>query len=339
MIIPVNLGKDSYDILLERGMLKDACEILKIRETEKNRKVLIVTDEGVPKEYAKALAESCKTQSILTIPQGEASKNFDMLQNILKKMLSENFGRKDCVVALGGGVVGDLAGFAAACYMRGINFYNIPTTLLSQVDSSVGGKTAIDFCGIKNIVGAFHQPRGVLIDPALLATLDQRQFACGAAEIIKMAATSDAKLFEKIQAQGIHPENIERIIEDALRIKIDIVEKDEKEAGLRRALNFGHTIGHGIESSTDFLHGEAVALGMLPMCGADMRKALAKVLTEANLPTACKADMEKVMENAMHDKKAEGNTVTTVYVTEPGIFRFEKHNRDELRELYREVFS
>ena len=339
MRIPVNLGKDSYAIFLERGALKNACETLKIRANDRNRKVLIVTDDRVPKEYAKVLAESCKTESILRIPQGEASKNFDMLQNILRKMLTEGFGRKDCVAALGGGVVGDLAGFAAACYMRGIDFYNIPTTLLSQVDSSVGGKTAIDFCGIKNIVGAFHQPRAVLIDPALLGTLDQRQFACGAAEIIKMAATSDARLFEKIQAEGIHPENIEKIIEKALRIKIDIVERDEKEAGLRRALNFGHTIGHGIESCTDFLHGEAVALGMLPMCGADMRKRLAKVLTEANLPTACKADMEKVMENAMHDKKAEGNTVTTVHVTEPGIFRFEKHNRDELRELYREVFS
>ena len=339
MIIPVNLGKDSYDIVLERDALIKACEVLKIREKNPGRRVLIVTDDGVPEEYAKALADSCQTGLVLTIPQGEASKNFDMLQNILSKMLRENFGRKDCVVALGGGVVGDLAGFAAACYMRGIDFYNIPTTLLSQVDSSVGGKTAIDFCGIKNIVGSFHQPRGVLIDPALLETLDQRQFACGTAEIIKMAATSDVKLFEKIEAEGIHPENIEKIIEAALRIKIYIVEKDEKEAGLRRALNFGHTIGHGIESSTDFLHGEAVALGMLPMCGADMRKRLLKVLREANLPTACKADREKVMENAMHDKKAEGSTVATVHVEEPGTFRFEKHTKEELRKLYMEVFS
>ncbi len=339
MIIPVNLGKDSYTILLERGALRNACEALKIRGKDKNRRICIVTDDGVPEEYVKTLAESCETEAILTIPQGEASKNFDMLQKILGKMLRENFGRRDCVLALGGGVVGDLAGFAAACYMRGIDFYNIPTTLLSQVDSSVGGKTAIDFCGIKNIVGAFHQPKGVLIDPSLLETLDQRQFACGAAEIIKMAATSDARLFEKIRAEGIHPENIQEMIEAALRIKIDIVEKDEKEAGLRRALNFGHTLGHGIESCTDFLHGEAVALGMLPMCGADMRKRLVKVLAEANLPTACKADPETVMENAIHDKKAEGDRVTTVYVTEPGVFRFEKHTGEELRELYREVFS
>ena len=339
MIIPVNLGKDSYDIVLERGALKNACKILNIREKNANRRILLVTDDGVPAEYAKVLANSCQTDSIFTFPQGEASKNFDMLQNILSKMLTENFGRKDCVVALGGGVAGDLAGFAAACYMRGVDFYNIPTTLLSQVDSSVGGKTAIDFCGVKNIVGAFHQPRAVLIDPSLLETLDKRQFACGAAEIIKMATTSDAELFERIEAKGLHPENIEKIIEAALRIKIEIVEKDEKEAGLRRVLNFGHTIGHGIESCTDFLHGEAVALGMLPMCGGDMRKRLIEVLKQANLPTACKADTEKVIENAMHDKKSEGNAITGVHVDEPGTFGFEKHNKDELRALYMEVFS
>ncbi len=339
MIIPLNLGKDSYDIVLERGALKNACETLKIREKDKNRKILILTDDGVPKEYVMVLAESCETDSILTIPQGEASKNFDMLQTVLERMLTEGFARKDCVVALGGGVIGDLAGFAAACYMRGIDFYNIPTTLLSQVDSSVGGKTAIDFCGIKNIVGAFHQPRGVLIDPSLLETLDKRQFACGAAEIIKMALTSDAMLFERIEAEGISPENIEEIIEAALRIKIDIVEKDEKEAGLRRALNFGHTLGHGIESCTDFLHGEAVALGMLPMCESGMRNRLIEVLKHADLPTECKAEAEKVIEITMHDKKSEGNAVRTVHVDRPGSFRFEKHTRDELRALYMEVFS
>ena len=240
MILPVNLGQDSYDITLERGALKCAVEAFGLKN--EGRKVMIVTDDGVPPQYANELLVQCCSGCIHLIPQGEALKNFDILQDILSHMLIEGFTRKDCVAAVGGGVVGDLAGFAAACYMRGIDFYNIPTTLLSQVDSSVGGKTAIDFKGIKNIVGAFHQPKGVLMDPQLLETLDKRQFACGAAEIIKMAATSDASLFEKIEAEGIGTENLESVIEAALRIKIDVVEKDEKEAGLRKALNFGQNL-------------------------------------------------------------------------------------------------
>lgn len=337
MIIPVNLGAESYDITLECGALAKAKEMLK--PGADNRKVMIVTDDGVPPEYAKRVLKQCKTGYIYTIPQGEKSKNFDMLQNILSYMLAENFNRKDCVIAVGGGVTGDLAGFAAACYMRGIDFYNIPTTLLSQVDSSVGGKTAIDFKGVKNIIGAFHQPKGVLIDPELLKTLDDRQFACGAAEIIKMAATSDGMFFERIEAEGINRENIEPAIEAALRIKINIVEKDEKESGLRRVLNFGHTLGHGIESSSEFLHGEAVALGMLPMCGGEMRQRLTAVLRKANLPTACNSNIEEVMETAMHDKKSGDGFVLTVHVDAPGSFRFERNTKEELRKLYREVFG
>ncbi|CDA91083.1 3-dehydroquinate synthase [Firmicutes bacterium CAG:238] len=336
MILPVNLGQDSYDITLERGALKCAVEAFGLKN--EGRKVMIVTDDGVPPQYANELLVQCCSGCIHLIPQGEASKNFDILQDILSHMLIEGFTRKDCVAAVGGGVVGDLAGFAAACYMRGIDFYNIPTTLLSQVDSSVGGKTAIDFKGIKNIVGAFHQPKGVLMDPQLLETLDKRQFACGAAEIIKMAATSDASLFEKIEAEGIGTENLESVIEAALRIKIDVVEKDEKEAGLRKALNFGHTLGHGIESCTDFFHGEAVALGMLPMCSEPMRERLIDMLRKANLPVSCSAGADRVIAAAMHDKKAEGDSVSTVQVDVPGSFRFAKCTKEELEKLYKEVF-
>ena len=336
MIIPVNLGQDSYDITLERGALKYAAKALGLEN--EGRKVMIVTDDGVPPQYANKLLEQCRSGCIHLIPQGEASKNFDILQDILSHMLIEGFTRKDCVAAVGGGVVGDLAGFAAACYMRGIDFYNIPTTLLSQVDSSVGGKTSIDFKEIKNIVGAFHQPKGVLIDPQLLETLDKRQFACGAAEIIKMAATSDASLFEKIEAEGIGTENLESVIEAALRIKIDVVEKDEKEAGLRKVLNFGHTLGHGIESCTDFLHGEAVALGMLPMCSEAVRERLIDMFRKADLPVSCNAVADRVIAAAMHDKKAEGDSVSTVQVDEPGSFRFAKCTKEELEKLYEEVF-
>ena len=172
MILPVNLGKDSYDITLGRGQLSHAGAVFNLE-----RKVFLVTDNGVPQAYAEKIAAQYKESYIFTISQGEGSKNFDTLQEICKAMLMQNLTRKDCVIAVGGGVVGDLTGFAASCYMRGVDFYNVPTTLLSQVDSSVGGKTAIDFCGIKNIIGAFYQPKGVLIDPDVLETLDARQFA------------------------------------------------------------------------------------------------------------------------------------------------------------------
>ena len=166
MVIPVKLPLGSYDITIERGVLKKAGQLLNLE-----RKVLIVTDSGVPEEYSKAVAAQCKTPYIATVPEGEESKSLEIFEKLCAAMLEHGFTRSDCVVAVGGGVCGDLAGFAAASYMRGIDFYNIPTTVLSQVDSSVGGKTAVYFGGVKNIIGAFYQPKAVLIDPETLKTL------------------------------------------------------------------------------------------------------------------------------------------------------------------------
>lgn len=331
MVIPVNLGERSYDIHLEKGAIRKVDQIFDL-----DRRVLIVTDEGVPFEYAKAICDASKEGVIVTIPAGEESKTLDTFSIICHNLLEDGFTRKDCVVAVGGGVVGDLAGFAAACYMRGIDFYNVPTTLLSQVDSSVGGKTAVDFCGIKNIIGAFHQPKGVLIDPEVLETLDERQFACGCAEIIKMAATFDESLFSIIEKEPIK-NHLEEIIAKAIEIKADVVEQDEKESGLRKVLNFGHTIGHGIESVTDYLHGECVSLGMLTMVSPEIKERLSTVLRRENLPVFCDADEDKVIEAAMHDKKSEGDEVTTVIVDCIGSYRFEKKNKEQLISAYREV--
>lgn len=260
--LTMDFDERSYDITVSRGAIKHASELFAL-----DRRVLVVTDDGVPAQYSKAIADAAGEPHILTIRHGEASKCPERYLEILKFMLACGFDRHDCVVAVGGGVVGDLAGFAAATYMRGIDLYNIPTTLLSQVDSSVGGKTAIDFLGYKNVVGAFWQPKGVIVDPDVLESLDARQFACGMSEIIKMFATSDGKMFGRLEdkTQCIP---VEEIITAALRIKMNVVEHDEREAGLRRVLNFGHTIGHAIESiSADepypLLHGECVALGML----------------------------------------------------------------------------
>ena len=191
MTIFMNLGEDSYDIVVQRGILSKANEYLEL-----DRRVLVVTDSGVPECYAKAVADQCKNSVICTLEQGEGSKSLEAFGRLLQVMLDNGFSRKDCVVAVGGGVVGDISGFAASAYMRGIDFYNIPTTLLSQIDSSIGGKTAINLGSVKNIVGAFYQPKKVLIDPDLLTTLPARQISNGLAEAVKMALTSDEELFD-----------------------------------------------------------------------------------------------------------------------------------------------
>ena len=327
MTIHMNLGRNSYDILVERGILAKAGQHLNL-----NRRVLVVTDNGVPAVYAKTLAGQCRESVICTVETGEDSKSLDTFSQLLQTLLEHNFSRKDCVVSVGGGVVGDLSGFAASAYMRGIDFYNIPTTLLSQIDSSIGGKTAINFGGVKNIVGAFHQPKKVLIDPDLLKTLPPRQIANGLAEAIKMSLTSDRKLFELLETQDIGS-NLEEIILRSLHIKKDVVEQDEKESGLRRILNFGHTVGHGIESTTDLYHGECVALGMLPMCAETLRPRVVEVLKKCSLHRVVRYDWDRITEAAFHDKKADGDTVTVTTVREPGSFELKTMKCLEVMEL------
>ena len=314
MTIHMDLGPDSYDILIERGILANAGQHLNL-----NRRVLVVTDTGVPEVYAMALAEQCRNSVICTVETGEGSKSLTVFGQLLQTMLEHDFSRKDCVVAVGGGVVGDLSGFAASAYMRGIDFYNIPTTLLSQIDSSIGGKTAINLGGVKNIVGAFYQPKKVLIDPDLLKTLPPRQIANGMAEAIKMSLTSDKELFELFETQDIK-RNLEEIILRSLNIKKSVVEQDEKEAGLRKILNFGHTVGHGIESTSELYHGEAVALGMLPMCGEALRPRVVEVLKKCNLYRKPQYDWDRITQAAFHDKKADGGSVTVTLVNEPGTY-------------------
>ncbi len=317
MTIHMNLGHNSYDIIVQRGVLKNASQYMNL-----SRRVLVVTDTGVPAEYAKTIAAQCKESVIFTVEMGEDSKSLETFGKLLSAMLENGFSRKDCVVAVGGGVVGDLSGFAASAYMRGIDFYNIPTTLLSQIDSSIGGKTAINFGGVKNVVGAFYQPKTVLIDPDLLNTLPPRQLANGLAEAIKMSLTSDKELFGIFENQDIES-NLDEIIIRSLNIKKSVVEQDEKESGLRKILNFGHTIGHGIESSegmAELYHGECVALGMLPMCGEEIRPRVTEVLKKCNLYREMQYDWEKISEAAFHDKKADGDTVTVTIVNEAGSF-------------------
>lgn len=329
MTISMELAQDSYDIVVERGALKRAGELLNL-----NRRVFIVTDSGVPGEYADALAQQCRQPYIFTFPQGEASKNMDTFRDMLSEMLGASLSRGDCVAAVGGGVAGDMAGFAAACYMRGIDFYNIPTTLLSQVDSSIGGKTAIDLNGVKNIVGAFYQPARVLIDPDTLSTLDARQTGAGLAEAIKMAATCDEALLSLIEESTNLDDDISRIITGALMIKKTVVQHDPKEQGERRILNFGHTIGHAIEAyfKGRYLHGECVAMGMLYMCEPDVRARLERVLRRYDIPTACDVRAADLMPYIRHDKKMKQGNVAVVWVPYLGAAEIRDVTTEQLAE-------
>lgn len=329
MEITVELGKNSYNITIKRGSLAKADAYMKL-----DRKVLIVTDSGVPTEYAKTVAACCAAPVIVTIPQGESSKNLQNFEMLCRRMLQNGFTRTDCVVAVGGGVVGDLAGFAAASFMRGIDFYNVPTTVLSQVDSSVGGKVAIDLDHIKNCVGAFHQPKAVLIDPEVLSTLPQRQISNGLAEAVKMAVNFDEKLLTLFEAED-YLSYMDEIIAASLRIKAAVVKADEKESGLRRVLNFGHTIGHGIETAgglDGLYHGECVALGMLPMCSDTLRPRVKAILEKLKLPTSCSADPTAVWEAMLHDKKLSGSTITVVYAPKAGSFELRSMPVTDLKE-------
>ncbi|MBO7668042.1 MAG: 3-dehydroquinate synthase, partial [Firmicutes bacterium] len=320
-------GAESYDLVLEAGALTKAGRYLDL-----DRRVLVVTDDGVPEAYVQSVVSACREPLLVRRPQGEASKSLTAFASLLSAMLRSGFTRADCVAAVGGGVVGDLAGFAAASFMRGIDFYNIPTTVLSQADSSVGGKTGVNLDGVKNIAGAFYQPKKVIIDFDALRTLPPRQIANGLAEAVKMAMTSDADLFRFIEEEDPF-KHLPHIIENAIRIKKAVVEQDEKERDLRRILNFGHTVGHALESvDHSLLHGECVALGMIPMCGPAARARLLPVLERLGLPTCCDSDSEQVYQAMLHDKKAAGGYISVVRVDSVGSCRIEQAAPETLRE-------
>ena len=334
--LTMNLGERSYDIILKNGALENLYQFARL-----DRKVAVVTDSGVPAEYAQRVADQCRESTIITVPQGEASKSFKVLETVLRQMLEFNMGRGDLVVAVGGGVVGDLAGFAAAIYMRGIDFINCPTTTLSMIDSSIGGKTAVDLGDTKNIVGAFWQPKLVIVDPATLSTLPRRHYINGLAEAVKAGLLADPELFAIFEKGDIDTQ-ISEIIYRSLRFKKNVVEQDETERGMRKALNFGHTIGHGIEAvkgikgrrTVGLFHGECVALGMLPMIESKaLQKRVRAVYRRIGLPTRTTYNKEKVLAEMLHDKKAQGGRITVIKVPGLGCWRAETIPVEGLRPL------
>ena len=319
--VRIDLGDRSYDIRIAPGILDDHEQL---RPWIRGQQVFIITNEVVAPLYLEKITNSLADKSVeqMTLRDGEGVKTLRTAEKIFDRMISVPLDRSTTVIALGGGVVGDIAGFVAACYQRGIPFIQIPTTLLSQVDSSVGGKTAVNHPRGKNMIGAFHQPQRVLIDASTLSTLELRQFSSGVAEVIKYGMINDLPFFAWLEdnidrVMDLNEEALEYMIEQSCRNKANIVEQDEKEVDIRALLNLGHTFGHAIETSTQYvgwLHGEAIALGMMmagfmsKIQGDFSGQALARLeslLDRARLPTQpCHGlSAKKLKELMILDKK------------------------------------
>ena len=309
--LTMNLGERSYDIIVKSGSLENLYQFARL-----DRRVAVVTDSGVPAQYAQMVADQCRDAHIITVPQGEASKSFKILESVLKQMLEFGMGRGDLVIAVGGGVVGDLAGFAAASYLRGIRFIQVPTTLLAAVDSSVGGKTAIDLPAGKNLAGAFCQPSLVLCDTDTLNSLPLDIFRDGCAEVIKYGVLYDPKLFAHLEEKGLSFDR-EAVITRCVELKRDVVMEDEFDTGARMKLNLGHTVGHGVEAKSHFAisHGKAVAIGMAIVSRASAcadTPRIVALLEQFGLPTRTDYSADDLFTYTLSDKKRSGGTVNLI---------------------------
>ncbi len=332
----VELGERSYPIFIGSDLLTDSQRLLRYVG---NRRPVIVTNETIAPLYLDTLSQALASQAplIFVMPDGEQYKTLEWFERINAFLLENNCGRDTCLIALGGGVIGDLTGFVAACYQRGVPFIQIPTTLLSQVDSSVGGKTAVNHPLGKNMIGAFYQPQAVFIDTAVLATLPGKEFAAGMAEVIKYGLIYDTELFVSLAAQvesikSLHPELLPQIIYRCCAIKAEIVAQDEKESGIRALLNLGHTFGHAIEAQMGYgkwLHGEAVATGMVLAAklavmrgnlSADELARVVSVIEAYELPTEFPQEMtfEQFMTHMRKDKKNKAGRIRFILPTEFG---------------------
>ncbi len=335
-IVHVDLGPKSYDIEIERGILPYIGSKIK-KLLPKTEKIAIITDSHVGPLYASLLQESLEKEgfavTVLTFPAGEGSKNLQTLGFLYDGLAEAGLTRSDAIVALGGGVTGDMGGLAAATFLRGIAFVQIPTSLLATVDSSVGGKVAIDLSGGKNLVGAFYQPKAVYIDPDVLKTLPARYLHDGLAEVIKYGCIMDKELFmmlEKIQNDAELLTRADEIIEICCRIKARIVEHDEFDTGERMLLNFGHTLGHAVEKTFCFdrySHGEGVSIGMvlltrrsekLGLTESGTTDRIAELLQKFQLPVAVDMRQEDFLQAIALDKKKRGSHLTLILLKKIG---------------------
>jgi len=339
--VPVNLSARSYRIVVGEGVLGHVgAELARLKV---GRKVALVTDPAILDLHGASVTQSLAATGFdvttVLLPEGERAKTLEVAASTWERFLDAGLDRSSTVMALGGGAVGDLAGFAAATYMRGVNLVQLPTTLLAQVDASIGGKTAIDHPRAKNLIGVFYQPRLVLADTAALLTLPERELRSGLAEVIKHGIVLDAAYFDEVERDSAalvtrEPAALERIVAGSCRLKASVVERDEQEAELRHVLNYGHTIGHAIEAVTGyrrFAHGEAVSLGIAAEAGIAERLGLARpgvrarqvrLLEAVGLPVRGAGEAPSLVVEALsRDKKAKDGRVPFVLAPEIGTFR------------------
>lgn len=343
--LEVALGVRSYQIEIGTGLLQNCGE--KIASLVKGRQAAIITDSNVGPCYCAIVQDSLEQQgfavTVVTIPAGESSKSWQQAEEILTVLLEARFHRDSCVVALGGGVVGDLAGFVASIYQRGIAFFQIPTSLLAQVDSSVGGKVAVNHPLGKNMIGAFYQPRLVLVDLDTMQTLEQRHWQNGLAEVVKYGVIYDAVFFQFLQehAHAIlerEQETVAEMIANCCRLKAEVVALDETENGVRAKLNYGHTIGHGLELAghyRGYLHGEAVAVGMVlaaryaaikGMCSTSVETVIKELLQQFQLPVQVDHHLSiaEIMMGMALDKKVQDGQLVFILPEQLGNVRIVK---------------
>lgn len=341
----IHIGTSSpYDVHIERGSLSKSGEL--ISAVTNSKKAAIITDDKVcelySEELVKSLHKSGISASLFVFPHGERSKNLHTLSEIFDFLCKKGITRSDFLIALGGGVVGDITGFAAASFLRGIDFVQIPTTLLAQVDSSVGGKTGIDIPGGKNLVGAFKQPALVICDSDVLQTLPDEELSCGMAEVIKYGMIRDKNLFEICENHSISDVHdvMDEIVSTCIDIKRQVVENDAFDKGERMILNFGHTLGHAIEGwhkYTDFTHGMGVAAGMCMitrrLCNDEIVQRLEKCVKAYGLPVDTEAPMSELLPFCTKDKKCEANNINYIICPEIGKVEIRKVSVDDFMKL------
>lgn len=349
--LSVNLGERSYPIHIGAGLLEQAGDLL--RQAGLRGKIAVVTNPTVAQLYLDSLDEVLRQAGFevapIVVPEGEEHKNLKSLAAIYDRLVGERLERKACIIALGGGVIGDLAGFAAATYLRGVPYVQVPTTLLAQVDSSVGGKTAVNHENGKNLIGAFYQPKLVLIDIAVLRSLPRRELMAGLAEVIKYGIIEDAALFSLLEQSidkiiSLNEEMLTRIVATSCSIKARVVEADEREDDYRAVLNFGHTIGHALEAATGyrkFLHGEAVGVGMVKaaalsvnqrFCDAASLKRVTALVQKAGLPVEIPSEItpQSLIQAMEIDKKVAGGKIKFIMCEGIGKTRFHWLAPDEI---------
>ena len=335
MELVVDLGEKSYPILIKNGLLNKIN--IEVKKLYKGKKIFILTDKNVNRYYGdlitKTLSDEGFEVKLFALEPGEETKNITTLPIVYNELLDFNLTRSDLIITLGGGVIGDLGGFVAATYLRGVDFIQVPTSLLAQVDSSVGGKVAVDLDRGKNLVGNFYHPKAVLIDPTVLETLEDRVFYDGMAEVIKYGCIKDNSFFDfldKIENKSQLLSNMEEIIHKCCDIKRIVVENDEKDKGERMLLNFGHTLGHAIEqyyNYKNYTHGEGVAIGMYQIAKLGQEKGLTKkgtadliknILIKYNLPYELNINMNELIEAINLDKKKLGSKINLILLEEIG---------------------